>query len=238
MSVVLCVGGLDPAGRAGLLADARAVEGLGARALCVASALTFQSSKSARGYKAVDSEVLRRQLSVLIDDEPIAAVKLGQLGSLENARLLSQLLPPVPLVVDTPLVTSTGIKLLPSHDVLAAYTPLLERAALVTPNAVEIFSLVGSAHDDPVDAVAKLPARAVLLKGGHAAGDVVVDRLFVNGQVTSSWSSDRLSGRFRGTGCRLASAIAAGLSLEVSLGLAIGRARQWLIQRLREETMP
>lgn len=235
MSVVLCIGGLDPAGRAGILADAKAVEAQSARAVCVATALTFQSSKKASGYVPVDAEVLRRQISLLVDDEPIAAVKLGQLASLETARLLASILPPVPLVVDTPLVTSSGVALFPEANVLEGYLPLLERATLVTPNAVEVFAL-SEAGENARAAAASVPTNALLLKGGHLEEDAVVDRLYRGGQLVASWQSPRVAGRFRGTGCRLASAIAAGLALGHELEPAVARARDWLVGRLMEES--
>lgn len=233
MSVVLCIGGLDPAGRAGLLADARAVEAMGARAVCVASALTFQSSKSARGYVAVEADVLRRQLEPLLADEPIGAVKLGQLASLDNARVIARWLPPRPLVVDTPLVTSSGVELLPARQVSEAYAPLLARATLVTPNAVEILSLVGG--DEPQEAARRLETAAVLLKGGHLPGDQVADRLYERGDLSRTWASARVPGVFRGTGCRLASAVAARLAVGDGLQSAIDAARGWLVECLRQE---
>lgn len=235
MSVVLCVGGLDPAGRAGILADARAVEALGARAVCVATSLTFQSSRRAEGHVPVDAEVLRRQISILVDDEPIHAVKLGQLASLDIARLLAAVLPRVPLVVDTPLATSSGAELFPAGHVREGYGPLLERATLVTPNAVEVFTLADS-NEDAQAAAASLSTNAVLLKGGHLEEDAVVDRLYRGGSLVMSWQSPRLSGRFRGTGCRLASAIAAGLALGLELEPAVGNAREWLVNRLMVES--
>lgn len=235
MSVVLCVGGLDPAGHAGILADAKAVEAMGTRSVCVATALTFQSSKRAEGYVPVDAEVLRRQISLLVDDEPIKAVKLGQLGSLENARLLATVLPEVPIVVDTPLATSTGAELFPANEVLNGYGPILARATLVTPNAVEVFTLAG-VRADAQAAAASLSTNAVLLKGGHLEENEVVDRLYLDGEFVTSWRSQRVSGRFRGTGCRLASAIAAGLALGQELEPAIGNARDWLVNRLLEES--
>lgn len=233
MSVVLCIGGLDPSGRAGLLADARAVEAMGARAVCVASALTFQSSLSARGYVAVSPDVLRRQLELLLAEEPIGAVKLGQLASLENALLVAKLLPQRPLVVDTPLVTSSGVELLPAEAVSEAYAPLLARATLVTPNAVEVLALAGG--HDPLAAVRRLEAAAVLLKGGHLVGDEVIDRLYERGELSRSWTASREPGVFRGTGCRLASAVAARLAEGDQLDLAIEAARGWLLGRLRSE---
>lgn len=233
--VVLCVGGLDPAGRAGLVADVRAVEGLGGRALCVATALTFQSSRRGRGHKVVEREDVRRQLAVLLADERIDAVKLGQLASLTTARLLEKILPHnVPLVVDTPLATSSGSPLIPPSAIRAAYEPIVRRASLVTPNALEVRTLVPEGADI-VDAAQRLRAPAVLLKGGHVDGVEVVDQLFEHSTLSASWRSERIAGRHRGTGCRLAAAIATGLGRGENLQAAISSARRWLVERLAQE---
>ena len=111
MKTVLCIGGLDPAGRAGLLVDAAAVRANGGRPLCVASALTFQSSRRVLGFEAVVASSLARQIEALLGDEPIDAVKVGQVGSGENAETIARMCPDVPIVVDTPLISSSGAAL-------------------------------------------------------------------------------------------------------------------------------
>jgi hydroxymethylpyrimidine/phosphomethylpyrimidine kinase len=238
VTAVLCVGGLDPAGRAGLLADVRAVEAQGVRAVAVATALTIQSSTRAEGYVAVEVALVRRQLALLLADEPIRAVKVGQLATPELAAVLLEALGPLPLVLDTPLVTSSGSSLFPADSVRSAYAPLLARATLVTPNAVEVFALAGrpvSTERGEAEAAAlALPAPAVLLKGGHLAGERVEDVLLRDG-TRRSFSAGRVPGKFRGTGCRLASAIAARLALGEELEEAVRRARGWLREQLLKE---
>lgn len=239
MKVVLCVGGLDPAGRAGLLADVRAVEAMGARAVVVAAAITYQSSRRVDGYFTVPADVLRAQLAPILRDEPIAAVKLGQLGSAENAGLLAQLLPDVPLVVDTPLVSSSGAALFDAPEPGLAYAPLFARATLVTPNAPEALALAGVAATEDratTERAARGLGASVLLKGGHLSDDParVTDVLLAAGRRVE-FASVRIDGRFRGTGCRFASAIAARLAQGETLEAAIGAAREWLEGRLRAE---
>jgi hydroxymethylpyrimidine/phosphomethylpyrimidine kinase len=231
MKTVLCIGGLDPAGRAGLLADAGAVSAAGARPLCVATALTFQSSRKVDGYEAVSAATLWRQIEVLLRDETIDAVKIGQLATAENAAVVQRLPLGLPLVLDTPLVSSSGAALFPP-DQLRAYRPLMERAALVTPNAVEVLALGGGT--DPMVAARTLPAQAVLLKGGHLEGANVEDTL-LRGAEVARFSSPRLAGRFRGTGCRLASAIAARLVLGEGLVAAVEQSHRWLHGELVRE---
>lgn len=233
--VVLCVGGLDPSGRAGLLADVRAAEAMGARPLCVATALTFQSSLRADGFEPVNSELLLRQLRPLLDDEPIAAVKVGQLASPENALLLAQALPRVPIVVDTPLSSSVGTALFPADRAMEAYRPLFARASLVTPNLPELRLFTGAEEVDLLRVPDALNAQAVLVKGGHAEGAFVEDVLVTEGGVAGRFRSERVPGRHRGTGCRLASAVAAQLASGATLEEAIDTARSWLVATLARD---
>ena len=238
MKTVLCIGGLDPAGRAGLLADARAVQAMGARPLCVATALTFQSSLRMTGYEAVPAHTLDRQLEVLLRDEAIDAVKVGQLASADNAAVVSRLPMALPIVLDTPLASSGGVALFPL-DALAAYTPLLSRAVLVTPNAPEL-AVLGremplETREAAISIARDLGAAAVLVKGGHLPGAEVEDVL-VTVDETVSFRSPRLPGPFRGTGCRLASAIAARIAQGDDLSLAVSLARQWLLEDLLRES--
>jgi len=238
MKTVLCIGGLDPAGRAGLLADARAVHAMGARPLCVATALTFQSSLRMTGYEAVPAHTLDRQLEVLLRDEAIDAVKVGQLASADNAAVVSRLPMALPIVLDTPLASSGGVALFPL-DALAAYTPLLARAVLVTPNAPEL-AVLGremplETREAAISIARDLGAAAVLVKGGHLPGAEVEDVL-VTVDETVSFRSPRLPGPFRGTGCRLASAIAARIAQGDDLSLAVSLARQWLLEDLLRES--
>lgn len=239
MKTVLCIGGLDPAGRAGLLADARAVAAMGARPLCVATALTFQSSVRVDGYEAVSSKTLQSQLRTLIRDEQIDAVKVGQLATAENAGVVAELPLQVPMVLDTPLVSSSGAELFPAAAVINAYRPLVARATVVTPNAEEVFLLTGRERETSraaaEAAAVALGADAVLLKGGHLEGERVVDVL-IQGNDRSAFSSQRLPGRFRGTGCRLASALAAALAAGDTIDSAVMRARLWLVTQLRSES--
>jgi hydroxymethylpyrimidine/phosphomethylpyrimidine kinase len=211
---------------------------MGARPLCVATALTFQSSVKVDGYEAVSPETLRRQIATLVRDEQIDAVKIGQIATPENAAVLADLPLKVPMVLDTPLVSSSGAELFPRDAVISSYRPLMARATVVTPNADEVFLLSGrprtGASDSAHEAAEALDAKAVLLKGGHMTGERVTDVLFSRG-IRAGFSSSRVPGRFRGTGCRLAAAIAAELAADDDLDAAVMTARFWLVKELRKE---
>jgi hydroxymethylpyrimidine/phosphomethylpyrimidine kinase len=233
--VVLCVGGLDPAGRAGLLADVRAVEAMGGRALAVATALTHQTSSRAAGFVPVAAEVVARQVSMLLEDEPVGAVKVGQLASLSTARVLAPLLRGATVVLDTPFATSSGVDLIPASDREEAYGLLFPLAALVTPNLPE-WSRLRRPDEADREAMRRLGVRQLLLKGGHAdanrAEDLWLGTTTGGDTVERTFSAPRLPGRFRGTGCALASAIAAELARGAAMEAAIEGAKGWLTSML------
>jgi len=214
---VLLVAGLDPSGGAGLIADLAAAAAVGARAWAVAAALTAQGPGGARGFASTTPAFLLAQIEALVGGrERAAAVKTGMLGTAAlvralAARLGERPLGRVPLVVDPVLAASSGVPLFDGggRPPGEAWAPLLERALLATPNLGELASLTGadvSSDEAAVRAARLLPARAVLVKGGHRAGAPV--DLLVRGRSVTRVAGRRREVEARGTGCRLASAIA------------------------------
>lgn len=230
---VLVVAGLDPSGGAGLVADLEALALAGARGWAVAAALTAQGRRGARGFEPVSEAMLLAQIDALVDGDRPRAVKTGMLGSAALARALANRLaaPPlrrIPLVVDPVLAASSGAPLFDpgALSVGEALLPVLTRAWLATPNLAELALLTGddvSTDDAAVRAARRLPSRAVLVKGGHREG-APVDLLVEDRKVTR-FSGRRRPGTARGTGCRLASAIAGFLAAGVPLEAAIRRAK-------------
>ncbi|ABC79855.1 bifunctional hydroxymethylpyrimidine kinase/phosphomethylpyrimidine kinase [Anaeromyxobacter dehalogenans] len=227
---VLVVAGLDPSGGAGLTADLEALAAVGARGWAVATALTAQGPRGARGVSPTAEAFLRAQIDALLEGrERPRAVKTGMLGTAGLARALAARLgePPlarVPVVVDPVLVASSGAPLLDAGGAAPgeALAALLARARLVTPNLPELAALTGvEVADDAaaVRAARMLPARAVLVKGGHRAGAPV--DLLVEGRRVTRFTGRRRAGTARGTGCRLASAIAGLLAGGASLEEAV-----------------
>lgn len=235
---VLVVAGLDPSGGAGLLADAAALEAVGARAWTVAAALTAQGEGGARGFTATTPRFLLAQIEALLGGETPRAVKTGMLGTAELVRTLARRLGErplarVPLVVDPVLAATSGAPLLDTGGLSpgAALAPLLERARLATPNLHELARLTGkdtSTDDAAVRAARLVPARAVLVKGGHRAGAPV--DLLVEGRRVTRIAGRRRQGIARGTGCRLAAAIAGLLARGEPLETAVRRAKR-LVER-------
>ena len=226
---VLVLAGLDPSGGAGLLADAEAIRAMGARPLCVATALTVQTTRAARSFKAVDAALIAESVRALLEEEEVRAIKIGMVGDASNARAIRALLPQgVPVVVDPVLAASSGTPLFSGRP-----RELLElaRGAVLTPNLAEAEALL----EGPADArtlLARGPA-AVLLKGGHLPGPPT-DVLALPAN-TESFSAGRIPVKARGTGCRLASAIAAGLARGVPVREAVIDARRYVREYLQAQ---
>jgi hydroxymethylpyrimidine/phosphomethylpyrimidine kinase len=232
---VLVVAGLDPTGGAGLVADLEAIDAAGARGWAVATALTAQGPRGARRFEAASEAMLLAQLDALLEGtERPRAVKTGMLGTAALARALAARLARaplarVPLVVDPVLLASSGASLLDlaGERPADALRPLLERARLVTPNLPELAALAEadvSGDEAAIAAARRLPARAVLVKGGHRGGDPV--DLLVEGRRVTRFAGRRRAGTARGTGCRLASATAALLARGETLEDAVRGAKR------------
>jgi hydroxymethylpyrimidine/phosphomethylpyrimidine kinase len=244
VSRVLVVAGLDPSGGAGLVADAQAVAAFDARAWLVASALTAQGPAGAQGWWPVAPEVVVAQIEALLAPggrERPASVKTGMIGSAAAAAALAERLGArplgrVPLVVDPVLAASSGLALVSGAPAPAAFEPLLARAALATPNWLELAILAGrdvASEDDAIRAARSLSARAVLVKGGHREGPPV--DVLVRGRRVTRFAGRRIGGTARGTGCRLASAIAAQLANGVELEMAVAAAKRYVERYLRAQ---
>jgi len=236
---VLVVAGLDPSAGAGLAADLEALWAVGAAGWPVAAALTAQGPAGVKGWSPVPADLLLAQIDALLEggDGEAAlprAVKTGMLGTAElaaalAARLGRKDLAKVPVVVDPVLLSTSGTQLLDTGgiSVSEALDPLLARARLATPNLPELAALTGldvSTDAAAAKAARQLPAKAVLVKGGHREGAPV--DLLVEGRKVTRFEGTRRPGTARGTGCRLASAIAGLLAQGAPLAEAVqgGRA--------------
>lgn len=245
---VLVLAGLDPSGGAGLLADAGAIRAMGARPLCVPTALTVQTTLRAHKIYPIGPTFILEAARALLAEEDVRAIKLGMLGTPQVALAMQDLLvevharrPELPVVLDPVLWASSGVLLFKGTPAQArlAYARLLSHV-LITPNAVEaqaLLDLVTPAADvRELTRAARLfterGARAALVKGGHAAGAECVDVLAI-GTETTPLVSPRLDKRARGTGCRLASALAARLALGDEVVAAARAAKAFVTEYLR-----
>lgn len=240
--VVLCFSGLDPSGGAGLQADIEAVGQAGGHAAIACTALTVQSSQRVFGFVPTDKKLLIEQAMAVVGDLPIACVKSGMLGTVDNIVALSEFLTahPYPYVLDPVLVANSGDSLGDVATLVEAFEKLLDKATLITPNTVELRAL-GESDDLSValDNVFKKGAKAVLVKGGHEnTGEFLYNRLFVNGELAYESKVARLDGQFHGSGCSLASHIAGRLAVGDDLVTAVKTSEHWLYGVLKNAESP
>ena len=231
---VLVLAGLDPSGRAGLLADGEAIRAAGAAPLLCATALTAQSQQRLLAMQPVTPALLKAQVDAILEDGPVSAVKIGMLGSkpvlVAILKLLDTRLKGLPVVVDPVLSTSSGGELF--DGVVDDLLPLFERARLVTPNLAEARAIGGVEVNDEIllheaaSRVALRGAKAVLVKGGHLQGEPT--DLLLDGQAVRWFRGERIAAKKRGTGCRLASSIAAHLALGLDLSKSVEAGRSFV----------
>ncbi len=220
--VALTIAGSDSSGGAGIQADLKTFTALGIYGASVLTALTAQNTVGVQAVSVVDPAFVMRQLDSVISDLRVVAAKTGMLATAPIvAGVANRLktLPEIALVVDPVMVATSGDMLL-SPDAVAVYRAhLLPRAELVTPNLPEAARLLGVAEARSVtDAVMQakgliaLGCRAVLVKGGHGAGDEIVDVLAEGDEITEIRHARIQSVNTHGTGCTLSAAITAELT--------------------------
>jgi hydroxymethylpyrimidine/phosphomethylpyrimidine kinase len=235
---VLIVAGSDSGGGAGIQADIKTVTMLDAFAATAITALTAQNTNGVFGVLPIDPAFIRQQMEVVLDDIGADAIKTGMLHDsavIETvAAVLEERAPKVPLVLDPVMVAKGGAPLIQTDAIATLKRRLLPRAAVLTPNLPEAEILAGRRIADvgtmreAARALLSLGCDAVLLKGGHLDGDTVHDILATAGGLRE-WQSPRIDSRHtHGTGCTLASAIAAGLAQGLGIEAAVERARDYV----------
>ena len=240
MSAVLVIAGVDSSGGAGLARDLRTLAQLGCEALCAVTAVTVQSDAQLGALHLVPAEMVQAQIAAALASGRVTAVKIGMLGDAARVHAVAAALPAgptIPIVLDPVLASSSGGALLDEAGRAALLECLLPRATLLTPNIPEAAALLGAQpacdEDGLIDQARQLVARgaqAVLLKGGHGAGEEAVDYLVSAARTVQTLRAPRQAGTRRGTGCALAAAIAAGLAAGQSLTAACTRAKQHVTQ--------
>jgi hydroxymethylpyrimidine/phosphomethylpyrimidine kinase len=216
---ILIIAGSDSGGGAGVQADIKTVTMLGGHAMTAITAITAQNTLGVQAVLPVPTEMVLAQINSVVTDIGLDAVKIGMLGSAATAEAVAGVLSvmrKVPIVFDPVMVATSGATLADS-DTIAAFDRLMRLATIVTPNLPELAALGGECR------VTELAA-ATLIKGGHASGDQLVDRL-VSAGGQREWINQRVDSRHtHGTGCTLASAVATGLGAGLTLESAVDRA--------------
>jgi hydroxymethylpyrimidine/phosphomethylpyrimidine kinase len=194
----------------------------------------------------VPPEVVRSQIRAALDSAPVGAIKIGMLGTCATVSAVADSLPAggnIPIVLDPVLLSSSGAVLLDEAGRAEMRARLFPQTALLTPNLPEAASLCGMAPAadrtvllEQARSLLATGVRAVLLKGGHAAGPQAVDFLLTAHEAPQWHASPRLAASRRGTGCALASAIAAGLASGLSPEAACRAAKRYVLAMLSADT--
>lgn len=230
---VLIIAGSDSGGGAGIQADIKTVTALGGYAATAVTAITVQNTLGVTGVHAIPTDVVEAQARAVLGDIGADALKTGMLGDVAMVQAVARILDEatgIPAVVDPVMVAKGGAALLASDAVQAVRELMVPRAALLTPNAPEAAALTGrevETTDDlrrAAEALLGMGAKAVLMKGGHIAGDRVID-LLITPDGETVFEGERIETRHtHGTGCTLASACATGLAQGMGLAEAVARA--------------
>jgi len=239
---VLVIAGSDSSGGAGIVRDFEVLADFGVAALCAISAVTAQTHGHLVSVHHVPPEIIRTQIRTALESTPVGAIKIGMLGTAATVSAVADSLPcggSIPIVLDPVLLSSSGGVLLDEEGGAEMRTRLFPLATLLTPNIPEAASLCGTAPAASREALLEQArsllatgARAVLLKGGHAEGAEAVDLLLTAHDAPQWLSSPRLEARCRGTGCALASAIAAGLASGQSVEDACRSGKEYVFSML------
>jgi hydroxymethylpyrimidine/phosphomethylpyrimidine kinase len=244
--IALTIAGSDSGGGAGIQADLKTFHARGVHGLSAITAVTSQNTRGVSAVHTVPLTHIRSQLAALFDDFPIAAVKTGMLGSAAITRLVAREMAarkPAWLVVDPVMIATSGARLLDDDAVTVLIEELIPLADILTPNLPEAEVLLGhpvrttAQCDAAGETLLLLGAGAVMLKGGHAGGSEIVDRYY-DARGVLELRHPRLPREGHGTGCTLASAIAAELACGRSPRSAVRRAVAYVHRALQRGYQP
>ena len=240
MRIALSIAGSDPSGGAGIQGDLKTFHRFGVYGTAVIALVTAQNTLGVSRVEVLDAELVAQQLDAVLSDLPPHAVKTGALGSAGNIRAVARAAREYgfPLVVDPVAAASDGSAFLNAEALAALREELLPLATLITPNLQEAAALTGLEVRDAdgmhraAEALGRLGARAVLLKGGHLQGAMSTDLFYADGQFVELPAARIETRHTHGTGCALSAAITAGLAHGQTLPEAIAAAKAFVTRAI------
>jgi hydroxymethylpyrimidine/phosphomethylpyrimidine kinase len=248
--IVLTFGATDPSGGAGLQADILTIASMGCHPLSVVTAVTVQDTRGVDDILPIDAEWVSDQARAVLEDMPVAAFKIGLLGSVENIAAIAEVIsdyPDIPLVFDPVLASGRGDELADEDMLDALRELLLPQTTILTPNSIEARRLIQDEDNDEdnpdlaecAKRIVQLGCEYVLVTGTHEHTPKVINTLYgENGLLVRSDSWARLSGIYHGSGCTLASAIASLLANGLSMNEAVKEAQEFTWQTLQYAFRP
>ncbi len=245
--IVLAFAATDPSGGAGLQADVMTLASMGCHPLSVVTAATIQDTMGVEEVMALDPEWVADQARCVLEDMPVAAFKIGLIGSIENIAAIAEVVsdyPEIPLVLDPVLASGRGDELVTDEMIAALRELLVPQTTIITPNSIEARRLVQEDGEDEID-LAECARRLlatgceyVLITGTHENTPQVVNTLYGQDGVVRTDSWERLAGSYHGSGCTLASAIAATIANGLSISDAVKDAQEYTWQTLKAAFRP
>jgi hydroxymethylpyrimidine/phosphomethylpyrimidine kinase len=237
LPVVMTFAGTDPSGGAGIQADIETLASMGCHAAPVVTAVTVQDTQQLQRFEAMPASLVIEQARAVLEDVPVAAFKIGMLGSVENIEAIHSILmdyPDIPVVLD-PLISAGGGGAMSSDEMIDAMVNLLfPITTVLTPNSEEARAFAPEA--DSLDAcgfeLLELGSEYILITGSHENTPHVKNRLYSGHRLLETYSWDRLPGSFHGSGCTLASAIAGLLSQGLPPETAVHEAQEFTWETL------
>lgn len=244
--IVLSFAASDPSGGAGIQADLMTLSSMGCHALSVITAITVQDTAGVDDILPIDSDWVADQARLVLEDMPVSAFKIGLLGSVENIAAIAEVVsdyPDVPLILDPVLASGRGDEMATEDMISALRELLVPETTILTPNSLEARRL---AQDDDeelsLDECAKrlldMGAEYVLITGTHENTPQVINTLYGPDGLKRSDSWDRLPGSYHGSGCTLASAIAATIANGLDIPEAVHEAQEYTWQSLAAAFRP
>jgi hydroxymethylpyrimidine/phosphomethylpyrimidine kinase len=245
--IVLSFAGTDPTGGAGIQADLLTLSSMGCHALTVVTAITVQDTAGVEDVLPIEADWVSDQARVLLEDMPVAAFKIGMVGSVENCAAIAEVVsdyPDVPLILDPVLASGRGDEMATEDLIDAMRELLIPQTTIITPNSLEARRLADDGSDeersleDCARRILEMGCEYVLITGTHENTPQVVNTLYGQQGVIRSDSWQRLPGSYHGSGCTLASAIAATLANGLDIPEAVREAQEYTWQTLNAGFRP
>ncbi|MDO9102976.1 MAG: hydroxymethylpyrimidine/phosphomethylpyrimidine kinase [Candidatus Nitrotoga sp.] len=247
--IVLAFGATDPSGGAGLQADILTIASMGCHPLSVVTAVTVQDTSGVDDILPIDAEWVSDQARAVLEDMPVAAFKIGLLGSVENIAAIAEVIsdyPDIPLVFDPVLASGRGDELADEDMLDALRELLLPQTTILTPNSIEARRLIQDEDNDEdnpdliecAKRIVQLGCEYVLVTGTHEHTPKVINTLYGENGVVRSDSWTRLPGIYHGSGCTLASAIASLLANGLPINEAVKEAQEFTWKALQYAFRP
>lgn len=246
---VLTLAGSDPSGGAGIQADILTLASLGCHPLSVITAITVQDTAGVHDFMVMEADWVNDQARFLLEDIPVVAFKVGMIGSIENIAIIAQLAadyPDVPLILDPVLASGGGDEFADEELIAALRDMLLPLVTVLTPNSVEARRLACNDPDEEdsltldqcAERLLALGCDHVLIKGTHENTREVINTLYSQDGQAQSMHWERLAGSYHGSGCTLASAIAALIATGMGVVEAVNEAQEYTYQTLLNAFRP